>query len=66
MKQIVFKRLCQIVELKTGSFEINKVIFFQNASGQFFCSEAVNRSALLNNERHKFTKAKSKENNQLM
>lgn len=30
-------KLCQIVELKRGSFEINKNChFFQNASGQFF------------------------------
>lgn len=28
MKQIVFKRLCQIVELKKGSFEINKKMSF--------------------------------------
>lgn len=56
-KQIVFKRLFQIIELKKGSFEINKKFhFFQNAPRQFFCSEAVIRSALLNNECHKFPK----------
>lgn len=57
MKQIVFKWLCQIVGLKKGSLEINKKChFIQNASGQLFCSEPVIRSALLNNERHKFPK----------
>lgn len=57
MKQIVFKRLCQIVELKKGSFEINKKChFFSKCVKAIFCSETVIRSALLNNECHKFPK----------
>lgn len=48
-------KLCQIVELKRGSFEINKHChFFSKCVRAIFCSEAVIRSALLSNERHKF------------
>lgn len=42
---------------KKGSFEINKKChFFSKCVKAIFCSEAVLRSALLNNECHKFPK----------
>lgn len=43
--------------IKKGSFEINKKChFFSKCVKVVFCSEAVIRSALLNNECHEFPK----------